>query len=256
MIIFSINFNIFFLILIGNIRQALKSEELRVFMSVLAVSALTLVGCTDNGDDATTTGTATATETTAAADATDATAEGENAEWVTFTEGFVKAKPAEKDMTGIFGIFTNNSDEDINVVGFTSNLDVPTHELHEVVDGVMQMKPGGFVLPAGEEYELKPGGDHMMLMDYTEPIEAGDTIDIVLEFGDAPRRRSRTCGLAPCLRRGELRCRRLSRATRWVRTTVRRRVRRDAPLSTPHHPEGSDTSAMFSDPPWISTDCR
>lgn len=156
----------------------------RIALSVLAVSALTLVGCTDNGDDATTTGTATATETTAAADATDATAEGENAEWVTFTEGFVKAKPAEKDMTGIFGIFTNNSDEDINVVGFTSNLDVPTHELHEVVDGVMQMKPGGFVLPAGEEHELKPGGDHMMLMDYTEPIEAGDTIDIVLEFGD------------------------------------------------------------------------
>ena len=156
----------------------------RIALSVLAVSALTLVGCTDNGDDATTTGTATATETTAAADATDATAEGENAEWVTFTEGFVKAKPAEKDMTGIFGIFTNNSDEDINVVGFTSNLDVPTYELHEVVDGVMQMKPGGFVLPAGEEYELKPGGDHMMLMDYTEPIEAGDTIDIVLEFGD------------------------------------------------------------------------
>ena len=156
----------------------------RIALSVLAVSALTLVGCTDNGDDATTTGTATATETTAAADATDATAEGENAEWVTFTEGFVKAKPAEKGMTGIFGIFTNNSDEDINVVGFTSNLDVPTHELHEVVDGVMQMKPGGFVLRAGEEYELKPGGDHMMLMDYTEPIEAGDTIDIVLEFGD------------------------------------------------------------------------
>lgn len=156
----------------------------RIALSVLVVSALTLVGCTDNGDDATTTGTATATETTAAADATDATAEGENAEWVTFTEGFVKAKPAEKDMTGIFGIFTNNSDEDINVVGFTSNLDVPTHELHEVVDGVMQMKPGGFLLPAGQEYELKPGGDHMMLMDYNEPIEAGDTIDIVLEFGD------------------------------------------------------------------------
>ena len=159
----------------------------RIALSVLAVSALALVGCSDAGDDdATTTGTATATETSAAAEtATDATdVEGEDAEWVTFTEGFVKAKPAEKDMTGIFGIFTNNSDEDINVVGFTSNLDVPTHELHEVVDGVMQMKPGGFVLPAGEEYELKPGGDHMMLMDYTEPIEAGDTIDIVLEFGD------------------------------------------------------------------------
>ena len=143
----------------------------RIALSVLAVSALALAGCSDNGDADT-----TAAETTATTTATDVVGEGENAEWVTFTEGFVKSKPAEKDMTGIFGIFTNNSDEDINVVGFTSNLDVPTYELHEVVDGVMQMKPGGFLLPAGQEYELKPGGDHMMLMDYNEPIEAGDTL--------------------------------------------------------------------------------
>ena len=156
----------------------------RIALSVLAVSALALAGCADDTTD-TTDATATATtaaEATTAADS--AAAEGDQAEWVTFTEGFVKAKPAEKDMTGIFGIFTNNSDEDINVVGFTSDLDVPRTELHEVVDGVMQMKPGGFVLPAGEAYELKPGGDHMMLMDYSEPIEAGDTITIVVEFGD------------------------------------------------------------------------
>ncbi|MDO5670619.1 MAG: copper chaperone PCu(A)C [Corynebacterium sp.] len=158
----------------------------RIALSVLAVSALALVGCSDAVDDATTTGSAPATETSAAAEtATDsADVEGEDAEWVTFTEGFVKAKPAEKEMTGIFGIFANNSDRDINIVGFTSNLDVPTYELHEVVDGVMQMKPGGFVIPAGGEHELKPGGDHMMLMDYTEPIEAGDTITITVEFGD------------------------------------------------------------------------
>ncbi|MDO5511792.1 copper chaperone PCu(A)C [Corynebacterium sp.] len=153
----------------------------RIALSVLALSALTLAGCTDSGDAGDgDTGTDT-TQTTAAA--TDVAA-GEHAGWVTFSEAFVKAKPADQDMTGIFGVFTNNGDEDVEVVGFTTNLDVPRHEMHEVVDGVMQMKPGGFVLPAGEDYELKPGGDHMMLMDYTEAIEAGDTIDITLEFGD------------------------------------------------------------------------
>lgn len=157
----------------------------RIALSVLAVSALALAGCSDNGDADTTTTATTAAETTATTTATTAVVgEGENAEWVTFTEGFVKSKPADKDMTGIFGIFTNNSDEDINVVGFTSNLGAPTYELHEVVDGVMQMKPGGFLLPAGQEYELKPGGDHMMIMDYNEAIEAGDTVDIIIEFGD------------------------------------------------------------------------
>lgn len=35
MIIFGINFNIYYLILIGNIKQALKSEELRVYLAIL-----------------------------------------------------------------------------------------------------------------------------------------------------------------------------------------------------------------------------
>jgi len=40
MIIFSINFNVYYLLLIGNIKQALKSEELRVFLSVITVSII------------------------------------------------------------------------------------------------------------------------------------------------------------------------------------------------------------------------
>ncbi|MGI6214246.1 MAG: TrkH family potassium uptake protein [Christensenellales bacterium] len=40
MIIFSINFNIYFLFLIGSFKQALKSEELRVFLSVITVSVV------------------------------------------------------------------------------------------------------------------------------------------------------------------------------------------------------------------------
>lgn len=143
----------------------------RIALSVLTVSALALVGCSDSS-----------------VDADDTSSSGDDAASVSFTDGFVKAKPAEKEMTGIFGTFTNTGDEDITLVGFTSGLDVPRHELHEVVDGVMQMKEGGFVLPAGEAHEFSPGGDHMMLMDYHEPIEAGDTLDIVLEFGDGSTR--------------------------------------------------------------------
>lgn len=40
MIIFSINFNIYFLLLIGGIKEALKSEELRVFLSIITVSVV------------------------------------------------------------------------------------------------------------------------------------------------------------------------------------------------------------------------
>lgn len=42
MLIFSINFNIFYLILIGGVRQALKSEELRWFLIIVASSVLAI----------------------------------------------------------------------------------------------------------------------------------------------------------------------------------------------------------------------
>ncbi|QGU04759.1 copper chaperone PCu(A)C [Corynebacterium comes] len=152
----------------------------RIALSVLAVSALTLVGCASGDEDAGTTAATTAAETT-----TTTTAEAvDAAEGVTFTEGVVRAKGTDKEMTGIFGTFTNNTDEEINVVGFDADFEGASFELHEVVDGVMQMKPGGFVIPAGETYELAPGGDHMMIMDYVDEIPAGDVVDITVELSD------------------------------------------------------------------------
>ena len=157
----------------------------RIALSVLAVSALTLAGCTAGDGDADSTSTATTTaETTATSTATATEAADAAAADVTFTDGVVRAKGTDKGMTGIFGTFTNNTGEEVNVVGFESDFEGARYELHEVVDGVMQMKPGGFVIPAGETYELAPGGDHMMIMDYMEEIPAGDVIDITVELSD------------------------------------------------------------------------
>jgi hypothetical protein len=57
-------------------------------------------------------------------------------------------------------------------------------EIHEVVDQdgemVMQPKAGGLVVPAGGSAELKPGADHLMLMELPAPIEAGDEVEITV----------------------------------------------------------------------------
>jgi periplasmic copper chaperone A len=37
-------------------------------------------------------------------------------------------------------------------------------------------------LPAGETVTLEPGGYHVMLLDLTEPLEPGTTIEVTLEF--------------------------------------------------------------------------
>lgn len=42
MLLFSINFNLFYLVLIGNVKKALKSEELRIFMTIIFVATLSI----------------------------------------------------------------------------------------------------------------------------------------------------------------------------------------------------------------------
>lgn len=87
-------------------------------------------------------------------------------------------------MTAIFGTLHNHTDKDVNVVGFTSSVKAKHYEIHEVVDGVMQEKEGGFDIPAGESVELAPGGFHFMVMGVTEPVMAGETATLTLELAD------------------------------------------------------------------------
>lgn len=62
-------------------------------------------------------------------------------------------------------------------------------QLHETVandagEMVMQEKQGGFVIPAGGSFDLEPGGNHIMLMDLTAPLAAGDETTFTLTFSD------------------------------------------------------------------------
>ncbi|MDO5077995.1 copper chaperone PCu(A)C [Corynebacterium sp.] len=157
----------------------------RVGVTVIAAAALTLAGCTNSADDqASNVSSAMSSATSAMESASNAASESMDAP-LEIRDGFVKAKPAEKPMTGIFGTLANTGDTDITVESFSSSLDgVGKYEIHETVDGSMRMKEGGIVIPAGGTYELKPGGDHLMLMDIAAPIEAGDTVDLMLKTAD------------------------------------------------------------------------
>ena len=61
-------------------------------------------------------------------------------------------------------------------------------ELHEVVDNVMQEKDGGFVIPADSTFTLKPGAEHIMLMELKRPIAAGDQVTFQLTFADGSQK--------------------------------------------------------------------
>lgn len=136
-------------------------------LALAAAAALTLAGCT----------------TTAPDQAAEPGAAGQS---ITITDAWVKA--ADEGMSAAFGELANIGDVDVTLVSATSAAASST-QLHETVDdgtGTMKMqeKDGGFTIPAGGTLALEPGGNHLMLMDLTAPILAGDEIEFTLGFSD------------------------------------------------------------------------
>lgn len=140
---------------------------------------LTLAACGDDDSSA------TDAATTGVAAEGDAQATDESA-FVTVTDPWIKA--AKSGMTAAFGTLVNDGPEDVTLTEVTSNI-TSAMELHETVqndDGSMAMQPkdGGFVIPAGGEHLLEPGGDHIMAMDLMRPLKTGEVIRFTLTFAD------------------------------------------------------------------------
>ncbi|MGV0850477.1 copper chaperone PCu(A)C [Mycolicibacterium phlei] len=98
------------------------------------------------------------------------------------------ANAADAGMAAVFGSIANTGAREVRIVGGSSP-QAGTVEIHEVVaDGsgakTMRQKDGGLTIPAGETRELIPGGDHLMLMDLTEPLLPGADVEVTLRFGD------------------------------------------------------------------------
>lgn len=163
----------------------MTTHRTRTRLAGLGVAAVVLLGaCGSSSDDASSsTGDAAETTTTvetaaSVADASTAPIEVEDA-WV---------KATDEEMSAMFGVLRNTSDEDITVTAGSTEIagKVELHETVESASGEMQMQPkeGGFVIPAGGELTLQPGADHVMLMMLTAPIVAGDEVTVTLELSD------------------------------------------------------------------------
>lgn len=105
-----------------------------------------------------------------------------------FSSTDVWVKAAESGMTAGFGELTNTGDTDLTVVSAIDSA-TASMELHETVaneSGQMVMREieGGFVIPANGSIELAPGGNHLMFMDVTTALRAGDETTITLTFAD------------------------------------------------------------------------
>ena len=155
----------------------------RILVSLVAASALVLAGCSNSEQDSTQGDSASqsAVNTTAESDS-DA---GENAgDALDLEDAVVRAMAEDADMTAIFGTLVNESDEDIEVVAFSSSVEAGMNEIHETVDGQMREMQDPLIIPAGGSVTLEPGGAHFMLMDVKTPVLAGDEVTLTIELVD------------------------------------------------------------------------
>lgn len=161
----------------------MKTHPRRGLLAAALATTLLLAGCGD-ADEPTAATTTEAPATTSATTSTDATASG-----IVLEDGWVKAvdETGAESMTGVFGTLRNPTDAAVHLSGGSSPV-AHMVELHETVmeGGAMVMRKAehGFVLEAGESLVLEPGGNHIMLMGLTDPIEAGTEVEVTLTAED------------------------------------------------------------------------
>lgn len=102
------------------------------------------------------------------------------------TDAVCRPTPNGRDVTGCYVTLTaSQADRLVSVASPSAG----TAEIHDMKTegGIMKMAqlPEGLALPAGEAVSLKPGGNHIMLMQVKSPLAAGDTVSLTLTFEKA-----------------------------------------------------------------------
>ncbi|MDR2256616.1 MAG: copper chaperone PCu(A)C [Arthrobacter sp.] len=144
-------------------------------IALSAAAALSLTGCGAQGASGT-------------ADPTPSTTASQQQEGVSIADAWVKASTKKDGMSALFGVVTNHSGTERTIVKATSDVAgmVQLHTTVATAGGGTEMKEkeGGFPLAAGASVTLEPGGDHVMLMDLKQDLEAGQTVNVTLTLDD------------------------------------------------------------------------
>lgn len=101
-------------------------------------------------------------------------------------DAMARAVPPTAKMSAAFMTLTNNADTDLAVISAESSV-AKAVELHNnrMTDGKMKMRQVNQIdLPANQTTELKPGGQHVMLIGLKRALVEGETIDLKLNFSD------------------------------------------------------------------------
>lgn len=111
------------------------------------------------------------------------------ADGITIMDPYARAASPSAKAGAAFMVIHNETGEDDTLIAARTDAAarVELHTHVEVSDGVLQMTEieGGIAVPAGGMHHLKRGGDHVMLMGLTGPLEQDATVEVTLVFEKA-----------------------------------------------------------------------
>lgn len=105
-----------------------------------------------------------------------------------FEKGYVFAPMAGSTATAGYGTLVNTSKKTLEITALNSTT-FKAAEMHETKEenGLMKMKKlVKLTLKPGERFELKPGGNHLMLFEATPGLKPGDTVTLTFESNEGP----------------------------------------------------------------------
>lgn len=104
----------------------------------------------------------------------------------TASDALCRPTPNGRQMTGCYVTITTTGDDRLVSVSTPVANRVEIHET-KMESGMMMMREleEGLPLPANQTVQLKPGGDHIMLLGVTEPLTTGQTVPLTLRFATA-----------------------------------------------------------------------
>lgn len=109
-------------------------------------------------------------------------------EALVITEAKIFAPMKGSNTTAGYGKIQNTTSKEIAVKVIKANpfKAVETHETKEVSGKMAMERVDSFKIPARGVFELKPGGNHIMLFDATRPLKVGEEITIELSVDGQP----------------------------------------------------------------------
>ncbi len=111
------------------------------------------------------------------------------AEGIMVMDAYARAASPAARSGAAFMTLHNMSGQDDRLIAARSDAAarVELHTHVETGDGIMQMREidGGIAVPMGEMHQMMRGGDHVMLMGLTGPLEQGAEIAVTLVFENA-----------------------------------------------------------------------